>query len=161
MGPWVEKYCTENAIYNFHSGTGFSNRYRPRPQPMPVHVRISHTDRLAIAVGHGTITADEFQKAAMEFSTSGALHYRKLIDVAAAKTDADLSRIKALVTFMRTVPGSAERGPLAFVVDASRGDVAREIAAMTEEGERPVAVFTNLHEARKWLDKTASISLRG
>ncbi|WP_422002800.1 hypothetical protein [Reyranella sp.] len=128
---------------------------------MPVHVRISHTDRLAIAVGHGTITAEEFQKAVVEFSTSGALHYRKLVDVAAANTDADFSRIKALVTYMRSVPGSAERGPLAFVIDARRGDIVREVAAMNEAGERPVAVFTSLHEARRWLDEQSGISLRG
>ena len=30
---------------------------------MPIHVRISHHDRLVVAVAHGTITAEELQNA--------------------------------------------------------------------------------------------------
>ena len=127
---------------------------------MPIHVRISHHDRLVIAVAHGTITADEFQEAVREFLEQGAMHYRKLVDVAAANTDADMTRLKALVTLMRTAPKAAERGPLAFVVDNKRGDMVRELAAMTEEGERPARVFTSLHEARKWLDEARMIELK-
>lgn len=128
---------------------------------MPIHVRISHHDRLVVAVGHGTITAEEFQNAVREAVEQGALHYRKLIDVAAANTDADMERIKALLTLARTAPQAAQRGALAFVVDGKRGEVVRELAALTEEGERPVRVFTSLHEARKWLDEVHTIQLKG
>lgn len=125
---------------------------------MPIHVRISHTDRLAVAVAHGTISADEFQKAVQEFAQSGALHYRKIIDVTAANTTADLERLKALMLFMRAQPDAARRGPLAFVVDGSRGDIIRELAAIGEQGERPIGIFTSLHEARRWLNETSEIS---
>jgi hypothetical protein len=119
---------------------------------MPIHVRISHHDRLVIAVAHGTITAEELQNAVREFLDQSALHYRKLIDVAAANSDADMTRLKALFALMRSLPNATQRGPLAFVVDSKRGDTVRELAT-TEEGERPVRVFTSLHEARKWLDE--------
>jgi hypothetical protein len=128
---------------------------------MPIHVRVSHHDRLVIAVGHGTITAEEFQDAVREFvAQGGALHYRKLIDVAAANSDADMTRLKAMMVAMRSVPQAAQRGPLAFVVDGKRGDVVRELATEQEEGERPVRVFTSLHEARKWLDDIYKIELK-
>ena len=58
------------------------------------------------------------------------------------------------------LPRAAQRGPVAFVVDGKRGDTVRELAALTEEGERPVGVFTNLHEARKWLDEIFKVELK-
>ena len=127
---------------------------------MPIHVRISHHDRLVIAVAHGTVTAEEFQNAVREFLEQGALHYRKLIDVAAANSDADMTRLKALLVGMRNIPQAAQRGRLAFVVDGKRGEVVRELATETEDGERPVRVFTSLHEARKWLDESHKIELK-
>jgi hypothetical protein len=128
---------------------------------MPIHVRISHHDRLLVAVGHGTISAEELMNAVREAVEQGALHYRKLIDVAACNTDADMPRLKQLLVMARNSPQAAQRGPLAFVVDGKRGDTVRELAELSEEGERPVRVFTNLHEARKWLDEMFKIELRG
>ena len=127
---------------------------------MPIHVRISHHDRLVIAVAHGTNTAEDFQSAVREFLEQGALHYRKIIDVAAANTDADMERLKPLLTLMRAVPKAEERGPLAFVVDSKRGDMVRDLVSVTVEGERPIRVFTSLHEARKWLDEIYKIELK-
>lgn len=127
---------------------------------MPIHVRISHHDRLVVAVGHGTIAAEEFMNAVRESVEQGALHYRKLIDVAAANTDADMERLKQLLVMVRNSPQAAERGPLAFVVDGKRGDTVRELMALPEEGERPVRVFTSLHEARKWLDEVFKFELK-
>jgi hypothetical protein len=127
---------------------------------MPIHVRISHHDRLVVAVCHGTITGEEFLSAVRESVEQGALHYRKIIDVAAANTDADMERLKQLLTLVRASPQAAQRGPLAFVADGKRGDIVRELAALTEEGERPVRVFTSLHEARKWLDEIFKVELK-
>ncbi len=127
---------------------------------MPIHVRISHPDRLVVAVGHGTITAEEFLNAVREFIDQGALHYRKIIDVAAANSEADMPRLKALFELMRAQPNAAQRGPLAFVIDGKRGDRVRELATTAEEGERPIRVFTSLHEARRWLDEVYRIELK-
>ena len=41
-----------------------------------------------------------------------ALHYRKLIDVAAANTTADLANLKSLLEMARAAPKAAERGAL-------------------------------------------------
>ena len=127
---------------------------------MPIHVRISHHDRLVVAVCHGTITAEELLNAVRESVEQGALHYRKIIDVAAANSDADMDRLKQLLVLARKSPQAAQRGPPAFVVDGKRGDTVRELAALTENGERPIRVFTNLHEARKWLDEIFKVELK-
>jgi hypothetical protein len=131
-----------------------------RHETMPIHVRISHHDRLVVAVCHGTLTGDELLNAVRESVEQGALHFRKIIDVAAANSDADMERLKQLVVLARNSPQGAQRGPVAFVVDGKRGDTVRELAAFTEEGERPIRVFTNLHEARKWLDETFKVELK-
>jgi len=127
---------------------------------MPIHVRISHHDRLVVAVAHGTLTAEELMNAVRESVEQGALHYRKIIDVAAANSDADMERLKQLLVLARNSPQAAQRGPVAFVVDERRGETVRELAALNEEGERPVGVFTSLHEARKWLDKMFKVELK-
>ena len=127
---------------------------------MPIHVRISHHDRLVVAVAHGTISAEEFLDAVRESVEQGALHYRKLIDVAAANTAADMAVLKQLIVMARNSPQGAQRGPLAFVVDGERGDAVRELAGFIEEGERPMRVFTSLHETRKWLDEVFKFELK-
>lgn len=127
---------------------------------MPIHVRVSHPDRLVVAVAHGTIAAEEFQDAVRAFLLQDALHYRKIIDVAAANTTAELPQLKALLELARAAPQAAERGALAFVVDGKRGDLVRELATLNREGERPVGVFTNLHEARRWLDQVSTPARR-
>jgi hypothetical protein len=127
---------------------------------MPIHVRVSHHDRLLVAVAHGTISAEDIQNAIREHWGTGTIHYRKLVDVAAANSDADIERLKAVLMFARSTPDASKRGPVAFVVDGKRGDLVRELATLTEDGERPFRVFTSLHEARRWLDEIYRIELK-
>jgi hypothetical protein len=128
---------------------------------MPIHIRVSHPDRQVVIVAHGTITAEEIQNAIREHWDTGLVHYRKLIDVAAAKSSADIERIKAMLMLIRAAPDAGKRGPVAFVVDGQRGETVRELEALTEEGERPLRVFTSLREARAWLDEVYKIELKG
>jgi hypothetical protein len=127
---------------------------------MPIHIRVSHHDRLVVAVAHGTVTADDIQSAVRQHWETGAVHYRKLVDVAAANSDVDMERIKAILMFARAAPNAAQRGPVAFVIDGKRGDLVRELATLTEEGERQLRVFTSLREARAWLDEIYKIELK-
>lgn len=127
---------------------------------MPIHIRVSHPDRMIVCVAHGTVTSDEIQDAVREHWDMGAIHYRKLVDVAAANSSADIDRLKAVLMFARSAPNAGQRGPVAFVVDGKRGEMVRELATLTEEGERPLRVFTSLREARSWLDEVHKIELK-
>ena len=127
---------------------------------MPIHIRVSHHDRLLVAVAHGTVTADDIQDAVRQHWETGAVHYRKLVDVAAANSDVDMDRVKAILMFARAAPNAAQRGPVAFVVDGKRGELVRELATLTEDGERQLRVFTSLREARAWLDEIYKIELK-
>lgn len=122
---------------------------------MPIHLDIFHPNRIVVVVARGAITADDVMKAVREFVAEGAVHYRKIIDVSTARSDIDLEQLKALAAIARSNP-RAPRGPLAFVVDRMGNPMAHAFAEMTE-AERPVKVFTSLHEARRWLDENSKV----
>jgi hypothetical protein len=117
---------------------------------MPIHFDISHLDRLVVAAIVGEVTPDDLAIMARQFTETGTQRYGKIIDTSAGVAVVDETRLAAIAAFMRADPKAAERGPLAFVVDAERGEVADKFAELTA-GERPVKVFISLHAARKWV----------
>lgn len=117
---------------------------------MPIHLDISDLDRLVVAVALGEVSADDIQEVAREFLKTGRQAYGKIIDTSAGSSSIDENRMAAIAAFMRADPKAQSRGPLAFVVDPKRGAQAQKFAELTSE-ERPVKVFTSLHEARKWV----------
>jgi hypothetical protein len=123
---------------------------------MPIHFDISDLDRLVIAVVLGEASADDIMEMAREFLKSGRQAYGKIIDTTAGTSPVDESRMAAIAAFMRADPKASTRGPLAFVVDAKRGDQARQFAELTAT-ERPVKVFSSLREARKWVRENTKV----
>jgi hypothetical protein len=107
---------------------------------MPIHIDFFHPGRLVIIVARGVVTNDDLASSFRQLIESGALHYRRIIDISSPAR-------------FRSLPNAAARGPLAFVVGPGRAaENAMRFAALTE-GERPVRVFHSLHEARKWLEQ--------
>jgi len=123
---------------------------------MTIHLDISDLDRLVIAVVLGEATADDIVEVAREFLKTGRQAYGKIIDTTAGTSPIDESRMAALAAFMRADPKAGARGPLAFVVDPARGEQAAKFAEITA-GERPVKVFNNLREARKWVRENTNM----
>ncbi len=121
---------------------------------MPIQLDVFHPNRIVVVVARGSITADDVLRAVREFMEKGATHYRKIIDVSLARSDIDMAQLESLAAFARS--NQRARGPLAFVVDGMGNPLAHVFAKLTE-GERPVKVFTSLHEARRWLDENSTI----
>ena len=48
---------------------------------MPIHIDFFHPARLAIIVVRGEVTGEDISEAIGQMLTSGAMHYRKLIDI--------------------------------------------------------------------------------
>jgi hypothetical protein len=119
---------------------------------MPIYLDISDTDRMVVAVVHGTVTGEDIFGAAQKFAATGAWQYRKIIDVSIGASTIDEKGLAALAALVRTNAEGATRGPTAFVVDPDRGEVVEQFIKMTE-GERPVKTFRSIHDARKWLDE--------
>lgn len=123
---------------------------------MPIHIEISDLDRLVLAVVLGDVTPDDIAEVAREFVKSGRQHYGKIIDTTAGNAVVDENRLAAIAAFMRADPKAGSRGPLAFVVDAKRGEIAQKFADMTAD-ERPVKVFHSLRAARAWVRENTKV----
>lgn len=120
---------------------------------MPIHIDFFHPGRLVVVVVRGVVTNDDVAAALRHFVESGALHYRKILDVSSPSNPMSAEDIERGAAFLRAAPNAASRGPLAIVINPGRGaENAARFAALTE-GERPVKVFHSLHEARKWLEQ--------
>jgi hypothetical protein len=119
---------------------------------MPLHWTVSHSAKLVVASAKGDVSEAEVQRYFFDLLAQRALPYRKLFQVGAGATTLDTLMIKHFAATMRDPKLAAHLGPLAIVVDdedASRK--ARRFAAGAI-AERPLRIFTEAHEARRWLD---------
>jgi hypothetical protein len=73
----------------------------------------------------------------------------KLIDVSAAFSHITSDDLAALAIGFGDRPKAVRTGPVAIVIDAKRGQMARLFAQLIER-DRP-KVFHSIHEARRWL----------
>ena len=110
---------------------------------------MSSPHRTVTIVARGRISPDEIQGAAQQMFAARVPHYAKLVDVSGATTEFTLPQVEAIATLLRG-KAAEKRGPVAFLIDPGRGEFARAFAT-TQQGQRPVSLFTSLREARKWL----------
>lgn len=115
---------------------------------MPIQLEIFHPDRIVIAVARGHVTLEDYGGLLAEIVKADVTHYRKIIDSTDAESDA-VTLDLLLKADKLTRSASRTRGPLALVVDRARGEMAR--AFQEKSTDRPVGVFTSLHDARAWL----------
>lgn len=116
---------------------------------MPIYIEISSLHRTVTIIARGKISADEIQGAARQMFDARVPHYTKLVDVSGAVTEFTLPQVQGLAAMLSGRPDE-KRGPVAFLIDPGRGEFARAFAA-TQQGQRPVSLFTSLREARDWL----------
>jgi hypothetical protein len=115
---------------------------------LPIYIEISKLYRCATVIARGKITSPEILKAADELIAADIPLFAKLIDIAGATSDVTAGDMRRLVAVLRTV-GKIKRGPVAFLVAPERADFARVFAASQQD--RPVRMFTSIHQARDWL----------
>lgn len=121
---------------------------------MTAYLDISKANRIAVIVFHGQVTEEDIANMAQRFIDSEAWGYRKIVDVSIGEASMDAKAMQALVALLRASANDAARGPLAFVIDPARGEFAKKFAEMTKD-ERPVGIFNNIHDARRWLAENA------
>ncbi len=118
---------------------------------MPIHLEIFHPDRIVVGVARGEITLPEFGGFVRELAQSGVMHYRKILDVTAARSSTiGKDELLAADEQLRQLTHKGPRGPVAVVADPDRGELALTFKALTAS-DRPVEVFASLREARAWL----------
>jgi hypothetical protein len=116
---------------------------------MPLQLEIFHPDRILVVIARGNVAFDEYRDLLVDIVDKGITHYRKIIDITGGVSDAiNLDVLLEADELTRNVSGRP-RGPLAMVVDRSKGEAAR--AFREKSTDRPVGVFGSIHEARAWL----------
>jgi hypothetical protein len=121
---------------------------------MPIYVEISRLYRCATVVARGKITSPEILATAEELIAAEIPLFAKLVDVAGATSDITAGHVRRLAAVLRKV-GTIKRGPVAFLIDPARSDFARAFAVT--QHDRPVRLFTSLHQARDWLAHGAHV----
>jgi hypothetical protein len=122
---------------------------------VPVTWSVSPEDRLVQITLEGEIQATDIQKLISAVVTEGLESYRKLFDTRyAAPGGLRLSDLKAFSTTIVARAKDAPMGAVAFVIAS---DVEREMAEVYGKADagRALAIFSDLAEARQWLDSPA------
>lgn len=117
---------------------------------MPIYMEISRLHRTVTIVARGKIEPDEIRGMAMKLAAEKVRSFAKILEVASATTEFTLEQVVRLADMMRGA-STEKRGPIAFVVDASRVAFPQAYAMHTEK-EGPIKLFTSLREARKWTE---------
>ena len=120
---------------------------------MPIEWTISHGSRLVVAVAKGELQPEHMRDFLQAIDREGARPYAKMIDVKGLTTRFEPEQIGTFAAVVREREVDGAVGPIAIVVGP--GPLAQQARAFSERGHlvRPIRVFAELHEARRWLDQ--------
>jgi len=119
---------------------------------MPVQWTISKPHRLVIAVARDELRLRDVEQYLDGVAIAGVLPYRKIFDMTNAMvllSDADMMMLGARIRAYLKV---GKLGPLAIVAVTARAYEQASLFQVLAEGDRPVQIFRELHQAREWLD---------
>jgi hypothetical protein len=119
---------------------------------MPLHWTVSHPQHLVIAIAKGDVQPQEVEKYLEDIFAQGGGPYRKLFDVSQTETAFDESVLMGFAAWVRRRGAEGPIGPIAIV--ASSDESFRQAAVFAEAAtvDRPIKIFREQHEARRWLN---------
>jgi hypothetical protein len=122
---------------------------------MPLSWTISHPQRLVIAVARGDVAPREFGAYLEAMEPIGG--YRRMFVVSGLSTVFDTVLMKSVGYAVRDRAQRERIGPIAIVADNEAAYASALIYAEAVQGvDRPIRIFRELHEARRWLDSLAT-----
>lgn len=119
---------------------------------MSVQWTVSHPTRLIVAVARGDLGLTDIEEYLDDVVSKDTLAYRKIFDLTHATPKLDDDALMALGARIRAYRALGEIGPLAIVATTQESYEQAHIFAALAEANRPIQVFRDLHEARRWLD---------
>ena len=122
---------------------------------MPVQWTVSHPTRLIVAVARGDLGLADIEGYLDEVVASDVLAYRKIFDMTHATPKLDDDALMALGARIRAYRALGAMGPLAIVATTQASYEQAHIFAALAEADRPLQIFRDLHEARRWLDEVS------
>jgi hypothetical protein len=122
---------------------------------MPLHWTLSHPQRLVIAIAKGEVKPQEVEKYLADMFAQGGAPYRKMFDVSQTQTAFGDSVLKGFAETVRRHGAGGPIGPIAIV--AANDETFRQAAVFAEAAtvDRPIKIFREQHEARRWLNAFA------
>src|SRR5437763_5133606 len=122
---------------------------------MPLHWTVSHPQRLVIAIAKGEVQAREVEKYLEDIFAQGGGPYRKMFDVSQTETAFDETVLRGFAEWVRRYAVNGSLGPIAIV--ATNDESFRQAGVFAEAAtvDRPIKIFREQHEARRWLNAFA------
>jgi hypothetical protein len=122
---------------------------------VPVTWSISHPEQLVVAIAEGEIRREDVDNYLTGITDAGGMPYRKLVDFTFAPLNLSAVDIRVLGQRVADAGKLGKVGPLAMVVGSELAmDVAKMFKAAAR-ADRPIEIFSNIPEAREWLDQVA------
>jgi hypothetical protein len=119
---------------------------------MPVQWTISHAKNLVLAVARPPVGAHEIESYLHAVALDGGMPYAKIFCIADVDSALSGENIAALGDIVRRYALYGRIGPIAIVAPFDRGYRQARLFADAAQAERPLAIFRELHEARRWID---------
>ena len=118
---------------------------------MPLSWTISHPQRLVIAVARGDVAPHEFGAYIEAMQPIGG--YRRLFVVSGMSTVFDTALMRSVGNAARDQARRETLGPIAIVADNESAYASAMVYVDAARGiDRPIRIFREQHEARRWLD---------
>jgi len=119
---------------------------------MPLHWTVSHPQRLVIAIAKGDVQAQEVENYLADIFAQGGAPYRKMFDVSQTETAFDESVLKGFAETVRRRAAIEPIGPVAIVAASDESFRQAGVFAEAATVDRPIKIFREQHEARRWLN---------
>jgi hypothetical protein len=122
---------------------------------MPLHWKIAPLEHMVVCVAEGDITLDELMAYFAAVEAAGAGHYRKILDATRGGNGLSEEEVTRLASYTKLLGEGGTPGPMAVITGSGGNDeVAASVRKMLRPGRR-MREFQTIHEARRWLDRTA------
>ena len=113
---------------------------------------ISHPSRLVIAVAKGEFDRQDMMEFVLRIDAANARPYRKMIDVTGVTSVFSADRIRRFAALIRQREDESAVGPIGVVAGSPDAHRQATLFAKQARWHRPIKVFHEQHDARKWLD---------
>jgi hypothetical protein len=123
---------------------------------MPVQWTISHSKRLVLAVARSPAAASDIETYLHSVALAGGMPYAKIFCIVDVEGVLSAENIAVLGDIVRHYALYGQIGPVAIVAPFDRGYRQARLFADAATVDRPLAIFRELHEARRWIDSLAA-----
>ena len=123
---------------------------------MPVHWTISHASRLVIAVAKDDVKVEDIEKYFAGVTAEDAMAYRKIFEIGARPLAVTDEGLRSLGQRIVLYAQHGQVGPVALVCGSDASLAQAQVFAAAATVGRPLKIFREIHEARRWLDEQAS-----